>query len=96
MKKKDVEKSENDIENMIKSETQPEIVLEKMDQSFTAENADIRNVNKGSSETNQLQAGEDIEPETDRSPKPDLTFSRSTFNEVTLNIDSEHLKKAKA
>lgn len=42
-KKKEVEKGVNDVENMIKTEIQPENELEKMDQSFTAEKADLEN-----------------------------------------------------
>ncbi len=36
-KKKDVENSVSDVENMIKKEVQPENEIEKMDHSFTAE-----------------------------------------------------------
>jgi hypothetical protein len=95
-KKKDVEKGVNDVENMIKNEIQPENELEKMDQSFTADKAEPLNANKGSSETNQLQAGEDIPLESGRSTMPDTAVSRSTVNEVTVNIDSELLRKAQA
>jgi Post-segregation antitoxin CcdA len=95
-KKKDVEKGVNDVENMIKNEIQPENELEKMDQSFTADKAEPLNANKVSSETNQLQAGEDIPLESGRSTMPDTAVSRSTVNEVTVNIDSELLRKAQA
>jgi sRNA-binding protein len=93
-KKKDVEKGVNDVENMIKNEIQPENELEKMDQSFTADKAE--HLNAGSSEINQLQAGEDIHLESGRSTMPDTAVSRSTVNEVTVNIDSELLRKAQA
>jgi post-segregation antitoxin CcdA len=95
-KKKEVEKGVNDVENMIKNEIQPENELEKMDQSFTAEKAELENANKGPGKTNQLQTGEDIHSENDPSSKPDSAVSRSTFNEVTVNIDSELLRKAQA
>ena len=95
-KKKEVEKGVNDVENMIKNEIQPENELEKMDQSFTAEKAELENANKGPDKTNQLQTREDIHSENGPSSKPDSEVSRSTFNEVTVNIDSELLRKAQA
>lgn len=95
-KKKEVEKGVNDVENMIKTEIQPENELEKMDQSFTAEKADLENANKGPGKTNQLQTREDIHSENGPSSKSDSAVSRSTLNEVTVNIDSELLRKAHA
>jgi hypothetical protein len=91
-KKKKVEESVND-ENMTKSEMQPEKELEKMDHSFTAEKAEPGNAKKGSVEINQLQADEDNRLESSRSSNSD---SQKTFKEVTVNIDSELLRKAHA
>lgn len=95
-KKKEVEKGVNDVENMIKNEIQPENELEKMDQSFTAEKAELENANKAPGKTNQLQTREDIHSANGPSSKPDSAVSRSTLNEVTVNIDSELLRKAQA
>lgn len=92
-KKKDVEHGVSDVENMTKKEIQPENELEKMDHSFTAE---LGNEKKGSDETNQLQADEDNRFETSRSSNPEPEVSQTTVKEVTVNIDSELLRKAEA
>ena len=96
-KKKDVEKSVGDVENMIKKEVLPENELEKMDHSFTAEKADLENAKKGSGETNPLQADEDNRlGGSSRSSNPEPVISQTTVKEVTVNIDSELLRKAQA
>lgn len=93
-KKKDVENSVSDVENMIKKEVQPENEMEKMDHSFTAEKAELENAEKGSGEIEQLQAGEDSRLESNRSSKSEPVVSQTSIIEVTVNIDSELLRKA--
>lgn len=93
-KKKDVENSVSDVENMIKKEVQPENEIEKMDHSFTAEKAELENAEKGSGEIEQLQAGEDSRLESNRSSKSEPVVSQTSIIEVTVNIDSELLRKA--
>ena len=95
-KKKEAEKSVNDVENMIKTELQPENELEKMDHSFTAEKAELGNASKGSDEPEQLRTDEDNRLENNRSPNAERVISESTFKEVTVNLDSELLRKAQA
>ena len=95
-KKKEAEKSVNDVENMIKTELQPENELEKMDHSFTAEKTELRNNSKGSDEPKQLLTDEDNRLESNRSPNAERVVSESTFKEVTVNLDSELLRKAQA
>lgn len=95
-KKKEAEKSVNDVENMIKKDLQPENELEKMDHSFTAEKTELRNDSKGSDEPKQLLTDEDNRLESNRSPNVERVVSESTFKEVTVNLDSELLQKAQA
>ena len=95
-KKKEAEKSVNDLENMIKKDLQPENELEKMDHSFTAEKTELRNDSKGSDEPKQLLTDEDNRLESNRSPNVERVVSESTFKEVTVNLDSELLQKAQA
>jgi hypothetical protein len=95
-KKKEAEKSVNDVENMIKKDLQPENELEKMDHSFTAEKAELGNASKGSDEPKQLLTDEDNRLESNRSPNAERVVSESTFKEVTVNLDSELLRKAQA
>jgi hypothetical protein len=95
-KKKDVEKSVSDVENMIKKEVQPENEKDKMDNSITAEKTDLENAKKGSSETSQLQADEDNRLESSHSLDPEPVVFQATTIEVTVNIDSELLRKAQA
>jgi hypothetical protein len=95
-KKKDVEKGVGDVENMIKKEVQPESELEKMDRSFTAKKTELEDANKGSNETNQLQADDDNRLEGRQSSNPEPLVSQTTVKEVTVNIDSELLTKAQA
>lgn len=95
-KKKEAEKSVNDVENMIKKDLQPENELEKMDDSFTAEKTELRNDSKGSDEPKQLLTDEDNRLESNRSPNVERVVSESTFKEVTVNLDSELLQKAQA
>ena len=90
-KKEQVEKGVNDVENMIKPEQQqPESELEKMDQSFTAEKTEPGNSKKGSVETEQLHGAKD------NLPDPEPVVFQATVREVTVNIDSEILRKAQA
>ena len=95
-KKKEAEKSVNDVENMIKTELQPENELEKMDHSFTAEKGELGNSSKGSDEPKQLRTDEDNRLESNRSPNAGRVVSESTFKEVTVTLDSELLRKAQA
>lgn len=96
-KKKQVEKGVSDVENMIKPEQQqPESELEKMDQSFTAEKTEPGNSKKGSVETEQLHGAKDNLPENDRFSDPEPVVFQATVREVTVNIDSEILRKAQA
>jgi hypothetical protein len=87
-KKKTVEEGVDDVGDMIKKEVQPENEPEKVNNSVTAEKAELNNVNMGSGKTNQLQANEDDQLE----PK----VSQPTHEEVTINIDSELLRRAQA
>jgi hypothetical protein len=95
-KKKEAEKSVNDVENRIKTELQPENELEKMDHSFTAEKAELGNASKGSDEPKQLRTDEDNRLESDRSPNAERVVSETTFKEVTVSLDSELLRNAQA
>jgi hypothetical protein len=95
-KKKDVEKSVGDIENMIKKEVQPESELEKMDHSLTADKTKVGNTKKGSGETNQLQDDEGNQRGGSPSSNPEPVVSQNTVKEVTVNIDSNLLRRAQA
>ncbi|MGH9975453.1 MAG: type II toxin-antitoxin system CcdA family antitoxin, partial [Nitrososphaeraceae archaeon] len=77
-------------------EVHPENELEKMDHSFTAEKAELGDANKGTSETNQLQADEDNRLGVSQSSNSEPVSSQTTVTEVTINIDSELLSKAQA
>jgi hypothetical protein len=80
----------------LRKEIQPESELEKMDHSFTAKETEIENANKGSGETNQLQAEEHDRLEGSHSSNPEPVVSQTRVKEVTVNIDSELLTKAQA
>jgi hypothetical protein len=96
-KKKQVEKGESDVENMIKpAQQQPESELEKMDHSFTAEKTEPGNSKKGSVETERLQGAEDNLPENNRLSDPESVVFQTTVKEVTVNINSELLRQAQA
>ena len=51
---------------------------------------------KGSDEPKQLRTDEDNRLESNRSPNAERVVSESTFKEVTVNLDSELLRKAQA
>jgi hypothetical protein len=96
-KKKQVEKGESDVENMIKpAQQQPESELEKMDHSFTAEKTEPGNSKKGSVETERLQGAEDNLPENNRLSDAEPVVFQTTVKEVTVNINSEILRQAQA
>jgi hypothetical protein len=80
-KKKAVEV--DDVDDIIKTENGSG----KMD-TLNAEEAELGNANTGSGKTNQLEANEDkrLEPEV----------SQTTYEAVTLNVDSELLRRAQA
>lgn len=95
-KKKNVESSASDVKNKIKKEVQPVNDLEQRDRALDAEKAELGDVKIGSDEINKLQANEGDRLESSRSPDPDLVGFRATSMEVTVNIDSEVLRKAQA
>jgi hypothetical protein len=95
-KKKQVEKGVSDVENMTKSEQQPESELEKMDHSFTAEKTEPGNSKKGSVETERLQGAKDNLPENNRLSDPESVVFQTNVKEVTVNINSELLRQAQA
>ena len=92
-KKKDVDKSVSEVESTIKKDLQPENELENIDHSFTAEKAELGNAEKGSGENEQLKDDED-RLKSNRSLNPEPVVSQTTMKEVTVNIDSELLRKA--
>lgn len=95
-KKKNVESSASDVKNKIKKEVQPVNDLEQRDRALDAEKAELGDVKIGSDEINKLQANEGDRLESSRSSDPDLVGFRATSMEVTVNIDSEVLRKAQA
>lgn len=95
-KKKNVESSASDVKNKIKKEVQPVNDLEQRDRALDAEKAELGEMKIGSDEINKLQANEGDRLESSRSSDPDLVGFRATSMEVTVNIDSEVLRKAQA
>lgn len=95
-KKKNVESSASDVKNKIKKEVQPVNDLEQRDRALDAEKAELGDVKIGSDEINKLQANEGDRLESSRSSDPDLVGFRAASMEVTVNIDSEVLRKAQA
>ena len=57
---------------------------------------ELGNGSKGSDEPKQLRTDEDNRLESNRSPNAERVVSESTFKEVTVNLDSELLRKAQA
>ena len=95
-KKKNVESSASDVENKIKKEVQPVNDLEQRDRALNAEKAELGDAKIGSDEINKLQANEGDRLESSRSSDPDPVAFGATSIEVTVNIDSEVLRKAQA
>ena len=95
-KKKNVEGSASDVKNKIKKEVQPVNDLEQRNRALDAEKAELGDVKIGSDEINKLQATEGDRLESSRSSDPDPVGFRATSMEVTVNIDSEILRKAQA
>lgn len=95
-KKKNVESSASDVENKIKKEVQPVNDLEQMDRALNAEKTELGDAKIGSDEINKLQAKEGDRLESSRSSDPDPVAFGATSMEVTVNIDSEVLRKAQA
>jgi hypothetical protein len=95
-KKKNVESSASDVENKIKKEVQPVNDLEQRDRALNAEKAELGDAKIGSDEINKLQAKEGDRLESSRSSDPDPVAFGATSMEVTVNIDSEVLRKAQA
>lgn len=95
-KKKNVGSSASDVMNKIKKEVQPVNDLEQRDRALDAEKAELGDVKIGSDEINKLEANEGDRLESSRSSDPDPVAFRATSMEVTVNIDSEVLRKAQA
>jgi hypothetical protein len=95
-KKKNLESSASDVKNKIKKEVQPVNDLEQRDRALSAEKAELGDAKIGSDEINKLQANEGDRLESSRSSDPEPVDFRATFMEVTVNIDSEVLRKAQA
>jgi hypothetical protein len=95
-KKKNVESSASDVENKIKKEVQPVNDLEQRDRALNAEKAELGDAKIGSDEINKLQGKEGDRLESSRSSDPDPVAFGATSMEVTVNIDSEVLRKAQA
>ena len=95
-KKKDLESSASDVENKIKKEVQPVIDLEQRDRTLNAEKAEPRDAEIGSDEDSKLQADGDDRLDSSRSSNPDPVVLGANSMEVTVNIDSEVLRKAQA
>ena len=87
-KKKNVEDTSNDVEDTIAKGVQPEDELYKANNSLSAEKAEDQNTNEGPSKADRIQTDEvnRLEPEV----------SRTTQEEVTLNIDSQLLSRARS
>jgi hypothetical protein len=94
--KKNVKSSASDVENKIKKEVQPVNDLEQRDRALNAEKAELGDAKIGSDEINKLQAKEGDRLESSRSSDPDPVAFGATSMEVTVNIDSEVLRKAQA
>jgi translation elongation factor EF-1beta len=94
--KKNVKSSASDVENKIKKEVQPVNDLEQRDRALNAEKAELGDAKIGSDEINKLQANEGDRLESSRSSDPDPVAFGATSIEVTVNIDSEVLRKAQA
>lgn len=95
-KKKDLESGASDVENKIKKEVQPVIDLEQRDRTLNAEKTEPGDAKIGSGENNKLHADGDDRLESSRSSNPDSVVLGATTMEVTVNIDSELLRKAQA
>lgn len=94
--KKNVKSSASDVENKIKKEVQPVNDLEQRDRALNAEKAELGDAKIGSDEINKLQANEGDRLESSRSSDPGPVAFGATSIEVTVNIDSEVLRKAQA
>ena len=94
--KKNVKSSASDVENKIKKEVQPVNDLEQRDRALNAEKAELGDAKIGSDEINKLQANKGDRLESSRSSDPDPVAFGATSIEVTVNIDSEVLRKAQA
>jgi hypothetical protein len=94
-KKKDLESSTSDVENKIK-EVQPVIDLEQRDRKLNAEKAEPGDAIIGSDEDSKLQADGEDRLDSSRSSNPDPVVLGANSIEVTVNIDSEVLRKAQA
>jgi hypothetical protein len=86
-KKKNVEDTSNDVEDTIAKGVQPEDELYKANNSLSAEKVEHQNTNEGPSKADRIQTDEvnRLEPEVSR-----------TTQEVTLNIDSQLLSRARS
>lgn len=94
-KKKNLESSTSDVENKIK-EVQPVIDLEQRDRKLNAEKAEPGDAIIGSDEDSKLQADGEDRLDSSRSSNPDPVVLGANSIEVTVNIDSEVLRKAQA
>jgi hypothetical protein len=94
--KKNVKSSASDVENKIKKEVQPVNDLEQRDRALNAEKAELGDAKIGPDEINKLQANKGDRLESSRSSDPDPVAFGATSIEVTVNIDSEVLRKAQA
>jgi hypothetical protein len=87
-KKKNVEDTANDVDDTITKGVQTEDELYKSNNSLSAEKVEHQNTNEGPSKADRIQTNEvnRLEPEV----------ARTTQEEVTLNIDSQLLSRARS
>lgn len=87
-KKKNVEDTANDVDDTITKGVQTEDELYKANNSLSAEKVEHQNTNEGPSKADRIQTNEvnRLEPEV----------ARTTQEEVTLNIDSQLLSRARS
>jgi hypothetical protein len=94
-KKKQVEKGINDAGDVLRPE-QHDNELEKIDEDFTAEKGNLGNVKKQSFDAKELLATETEKGYSKRSSDSEGGIPEPTVDEITLNVNSELLRKAQS
>lgn len=94
-KKKQLEKGIDDVENVLKPEQRPDNDLEKINHELTAENEDRGKVKKPSFEVEESQTAE-LKQEDSKVSLNGEEVIQATIIEVTLNVNSELLRKAQS
>jgi hypothetical protein len=94
-KKKQVEKGIDDAGDVLRPE-QHDNELEKIDEDFTAEKENLGNVKKQSFEKKEPLATETEQEYSKRSSDSEGGVPGPTVDEITLNVNSELLRKAQS